>query len=468
MSSPETNGHLSSLSNYEKWRLYTDGLISPDNFIDFGWYFLISAALQRRVWTGPDHQRLYPNIYVIPVAEPGIGKGLVIKQVAELLKFHKLPDPKSNKAIQGLKDVDRATMETVAEIDYKTAQGNIDDGEKKKSSKNKSYDKPLLFPVAADATTYEALVKSVSQAIRRINYYETNPTTGNQEFKVYTHSSISFCLEEISSLIRRRTEDVIHFLIQAYDCGDYIYDTKTQGKDRIKKCCVSFFGGTTPGFLQSTFDDRLLTEGFSSRTFFIFASSNRKSSLWIPDLTHQQKSSYADIQIHLEKLSHLYGRVTVDEDALSELSKWWEESQAKRVNTSPKLLPYYSRKNIHFQKLALAIHFGESTEMHLTIKPYLRAIEILEKEEKNMHLALGVDRANPLSIPAERIWKDLLANGKKSRKELLLDHWEELPNGGDSLDEIIEHLRISGKVRDFTEKMIDETEKIYFDAIRKK
>ena len=121
---------MTDLTNFEKWRLYTDGLISPDNFIDFGWYFLISAALQRRVWTGPDHQRLYPNIYVIPVAEPGIGKGLVIKQVAELLKFHKLPDPKNNGHIKTLTEVDRAAMEAVAEADYKQAQGVNDDYDK--------------------------------------------------------------------------------------------------------------------------------------------------------------------------------------------------------------------------------------------------------------------------------------------------------------------------------------------------
>ena len=456
------------LSNYEKWRLYTDGLISPDNFIDFGWYFLISAALQRRVWTGPDHQRLYPNIYVIPVAEPGIGKGLVIKQVAELLKFHKLPDPKNNGHIKTLTEVDRAAMEAVAEADYKQAQGVNDDYDKKKSKKNKSYEKPLLFPVAADATTYEALVKAVSQSIRRINFYSPNPVSGNQELGVYTHSSISFCLEEISSLIRRRTEDVIHFLIQAYDCGDYIYDTKTQGKDRIKKCCVSFFGGTTPGFLQSTFDDRLLTEGFSSRTFFIFASSNRKSTLWIPDLTKEQKAAYVDIQLHLERLSHLYGRVNVNQEALIELEKWWSESQGKKVNTSPKLLPYYSRKNIHFQKLAIAMHFGESTEMEIPLSTYQRAIGVLEKEEKNMHLSLGIDRSNPLAVPAEKIRKSLEANGKKSRKEILIDHWTELPNGADSLDDILSFMEAIGQLRSFSERMIDGTDRIFFDTIRKK
>ena len=294
---------MDNLTNFQKWRLYMDGFISPDSFIDWGFYYLISAALQRRVWLGPDHSRLYSNMYVILVADPGIGKGLVVKQIAELVKHHKLPDPNNGSLNKHLlekapTEVDRAAIEEVAKADYTAAQeleGGSTDKDGNKITRNKIYEKPLLFPVAADATTYEALVRSMSKAIRRINYKEFDEKVGKEIMKIYTHSSLCFCLEEISSLFRKRTEDLVHFLIQAYDCGDYTYDTKTQGKDRVRKCCLNFFGGTTPGFMQTTFDDQLLTEGFASRCFFIFAAKNRKTTLWIPELTQAQKSAYSDL-----------------------------------------------------------------------------------------------------------------------------------------------------------------------------
>src|SRR5437667_9649237 len=89
------------MTNYERWKSYMSGFSSPDNYIDWGWYYLIAASLQRRVWCGPLHSPLYSNNYTILVGEPGIGKGLVIKQVSEFLRFHKIENPKINGTNQG-------------------------------------------------------------------------------------------------------------------------------------------------------------------------------------------------------------------------------------------------------------------------------------------------------------------------------------------------------------------------------
>ena len=82
------------MTNLEKWMKYMDGFSSPDCFIQFGFYYMINACLQRRVWCGPEHAPCYPNMYVILTGEPAVGKGLVIKQVASVIKHHKMDDPK--------------------------------------------------------------------------------------------------------------------------------------------------------------------------------------------------------------------------------------------------------------------------------------------------------------------------------------------------------------------------------------
>src|SRR5437899_153738 len=84
-------------SNYEKWRIFMDWCISPDCYIDFSFYNMIAAALQRRVWTGPKHSPLFANHYTILVGEPGVGKGLPIKEVTKIIKYHKLQDPRAKK-----------------------------------------------------------------------------------------------------------------------------------------------------------------------------------------------------------------------------------------------------------------------------------------------------------------------------------------------------------------------------------
>lgn len=432
------------LSNLEKWRELMSGFPSPDNYIDFGFYYMIGAALQRRVWTGPDHSRLYPNTYTILVGEPGVGKGLVIKQIMEILKHHSLPDPHAGTNGKLMEKVltenDKIVMEQIAKDDYNLAQGGSASKEKQHS------EKPMLLPVAADATTYEALVRSVSRAIRRINYKEFDSNAGREVMKVYTHSSLCFCLEEISSLFRKRTEDTVHFLLQAYDCGDYTYDTKTQGKDRIKRCCVSLFGGTTPGFMQETFDDQLLTEGFASRTLFIFATKNRKTVMFVPPLTPAQEVFRKELIDHVEKLAYLHGKVEVDPETMQYLEEWWADQEAIRANASMKLNPYYARKNIHVLKLAMALHFADSLEMKIPRATFDKAIQVLSIEEKRMHLALGLDTKNPLAVPAQKICRYLQQVGRKTRKELLAEFWGTLVQGANDLDEILSFLESQGKL----------------------
>ena len=352
-----------------------------------------------------------------------------------MLQYHKLPNPRENpNANNGSPDKD--LINAFAEVDYdeavKRIQGDI--------KSRKEMEKPLLFPVAPEAVTYEALVNALANNVRRINYKHFDEKQQKEVQLPYAHSSLCFCLEEISSLFRKKTEDVVNLLLQAYDCGDYIYETKTKGKDRIKRCCLSFFGGTTPGFMQSTFDDRLLTEGFASRTFFLYAASNRKTSVRIPDLSDNQIAAYYHILGHLKDLSLLHGRVEVSEDIWKFIEAWWKDAQTKRINTSPRLNPYYSRKPAHVQKLAMAIHFAESLEMKLHLFEVQRAITMLEYAEKYMHMSLGLDNNNPLAKPMLKVQKFLQQLGPKTRKQLLAEFWSALPKPMEDLDSILQHL----------------------------
>src|SRR3974390_921687 len=155
------------MTNFEKWHSYMSGFVSPNNYIDFGFYYLISASLQRRVWTGPDHARLYPNIYIVLVGEPGIGKGLVVKQVSDFLHHHKLPEPSLSKKMesQALTQSDKDLMAEVIKQDYQRAKDSEASGEEGKKASEKTFERPLLFPVAADATTFEALAACLAKSL---------------------------------------------------------------------------------------------------------------------------------------------------------------------------------------------------------------------------------------------------------------------------------------------------------------
>jgi hypothetical protein len=438
----------------DDWRFFTKDIVSPDTYIEAGFFYMISAALQRRVWLGDRLAALYPNQYIILIGEPGVGKGMILKQVIEILKFHKMKDDARASTIKdtpkGVEqrprsrfDDDKPILMTPEEMRsfnllaaVASDAANIDPIFSK--------DRPLEIPIGAEATTYEALCLAISKSKRMASYPVSD---GNGGFKdmALTTSSMCFCLEEISSLFRKHTEDTVNLLLTVYDCGDYTYQTKTQGISNIKRCCVSIIGGTTPGFVKRVFGDELLTEGFASRAIFVFESANRFQRLLIPQFDAEQLLARQRIIDHVGKLVTLKGAVTYEKEAWDFLNNWWcKIHPIHRPNLSQKLNPYYARKNIHVQKMALAVHFARSTDFTLKLEECEYALEFLDKLERRMHFALSFENKNPLADLAKEILRTLRKEGPKTRIELLLSFFGE---GKDAdIAEAITFLQQTGQV----------------------
>jgi len=374
-------------------------------------------------------------MYIPLVGKPGVGKGNVIRSVNDILAFHKLGDETGS----NLSAEEQAVMTAVVEADKKLAIEDLNVGQ--------NTEKPQLIPIASDAVTYEALVQSMARSYRRINYSEHSEKHGRQIMKIYGHSSLCFCLEEMGSLFRKNTESMVNFLIQAYDCGDkYEYRTKTSGVDRVLRLCLNFFAGTTPDFMQEVFDDRLLSQGFSSRSFFIYASRNRKSQFFIPSLTTEQLAAKDHLIKHVKELTKLYGQIRLDDDTIKFLEDWWvkyENDPSMRASSSTKMEAYYARKNIHVMKVAMALHFGECTEMYIPKERFQEAMEVLHNEEKTMHLALSFSGSNPLSKLSSKVL-ELLRIQKRAYPELLVECYS--LGGRKELDEVIEYLALTSQI----------------------
>lgn len=448
------------MTNHEKWRAYTSGLPSPDNYIDWSWRYIIAASLQRRVWLPPSHQPCFANMYAILVGKAGLGKGLCIREVSDILKHWKLKDfPKRQN--NGHSPEQMEIIEAMRQADLKNAQ----DSEMKSNNRRNNSPEPSLIPVAADATTYEALVSSVASSYRRIDYEIYDEKLGKNVTKPYGHSSICFSLQELASLLRKRTDDTVNYMLGLYDCPmDYEYDTKTQGKDRVLRGCLNLFAGTTPDFMQKIFNAELINQGFGSRTFFIYANKDRyPDQFWIPELTAEQKNYKKELLDHILKLTTLYGAVTMSESVKSFLSDWWKETSGKRVNDSSKLEGYYSRKKVHVMKLALAEHFSESIEMDIPVETYQKAIGVLEKEEKNMHMAIIMEGDNPIYKIACKIL-EMLRSGRKADIDVKCECH---PLGPFSqIEEAISNLKDMNQIDIETEKDNDTDQTIVYYKIK--
>ena len=268
--------------------------------------------------------------------------------------------------------------------------------------------KPFLIKMTPDASTYEALVVAFGKAVGRINYVKLDKG-GNPGIGLYIHCSLCCILPEFGSLLRKRANDTVTFLLAVYDCPlDYDYETITRGRDRVRKGCLSLLAATNPSFMQETLDEKLVNEAFVSRIFYIFASKNRKAVSRIPELTETQKRYKIELENHILKLTSVYGQCTMADSTWEYIHNWWcdhEEHPEKRASNSPKLDPYYSRLIIHMQKVAMAFHFSEwdGVSMEISLETVKKAIRFLHLEEKSMHLALILESRDKGAIMVRKI-----------------------------------------------------------------
>lgn len=63
---------------------YTDGLPSPELFRKWAAIGTVAGALERRVWCSTARSKLYPNLFVLLVSSPGVGKSQAIDPVMGL------------------------------------------------------------------------------------------------------------------------------------------------------------------------------------------------------------------------------------------------------------------------------------------------------------------------------------------------------------------------------------------------
>lgn len=432
------------MTNREQWNIYTDGLSSPQNFINWSFVYLISASLQRRVWIQSGESRLYPNTYTVLVGKPGIGKGIIIRYIQNILGHHKMSSTPLNAK---LSPEEQTTLAAIVNADKIAGKESVNSGP--------SEDDPLLIPCGSDATTYEALIQQMAKSYRRKNFAEFSEKHGREIMKIYGHSSLAILLEEMASLFRKNTESMVNFALQAYDCGDkYEYRTKTAGIDRVLRLCLNFLAGTTPDFMQEVFDDRLLSQGFSSRAFFIYAAKNRKHQFFIPPITKEQEAAREILRKHVLSLTDLYGPVIIASEDIEWLEAWWtdyQEHPEKRASSSNKMEAYYARKNIHVMKVAMSLHFSESVSMHITRDKFEAAMHMLHEEEKTMHLALSFSGNNPQAKLAKKIL-EMLRQRDLEYSIILCDCFDH--GSQRDIDEVLEYLAKTGQVE--TYKFTDE------------
>jgi hypothetical protein len=393
------------MTNFDRWKLYMRDIASPELFIEWGYYSMVGAALERRVANSNPDRPLFTNPYVVLVGPPGIGKGLVTDTISDWLNFHKVP-------------------RQMSKAEAAVAEGS---------------EKSVLVPrfsFVGDSITYEKMMDEVVLATR--DYVDHNGRTQIQ-------ASLIMVLDEFTSIFKKHADDIVVYCNTAWNGKNYDRKTKKGGTVPIRKPILSIIGGTTPSELQKLRRLEVAGGGFFSRFVFVYSSLNRMRVTRIPPPDTEQAAAKNELLDYLLTLSKVSATIGLSDEAQAYLDVWYKDENNVVLNRDVRLGEYYARKITHITKLAMMMHFAEpGWGKEISIDTLKMAIDLLGRTEKNMHLALSASGRNALSAIATDIMAYLQKVGQADYRELLAQFYSECT--GDELNDILQTLQAQHKI----------------------
>lgn len=296
----------------------TDHITSPALFRKWAGIATIAGALERKVWVRTKGSELYPNIYAILVAPPGVGKTEVVWRV-------------------------RSMWESLEE-----------------------------HHIAGSSVTKASLIDSLNEAERRIVRPEQSPP-------VFSFNSLQIASNELGVLLPAYDNEFMNALTDLYDGKNYSERRRTAKINiQIKHPNLTIFAGCTPGYLRETLPPGAWDQGFLSRVLLIYSGETELRSLFDEEETNTELD--LALKARLAEISELMGRFVFTKDAAQFIDAWHLGGQEPKPD-HPRLAHYNTRRTAHLLKLSMIASTSSRLDLRITIEDIRRALDWLIEAE---------------------------------------------------------------------------------------
>jgi hypothetical protein len=281
--------------------------------------------MERKVWGRTRGSDLFPNLYVILVAPPGVGKSNILSAAEHALR-----------AI------------------------------------------PNIF-VAPSSLTTASLMDTVTLSKRQI-------ITPGQLSPVLEFHSVQVVASELGVFLPAYDPSYMNALTKLYD-GEHYEERRRTGKVNhlvIEHPLLSVLGGTTPSYLNSLLPPGAWDQGFTSRTIFVYSNENIKTDLWNDEAAEERiRRLGLDVITDLKLIAQVHGRFEYSDECKDALSTW-DKAGLKPVPEHDKLTHYNSRRLSHCLKLCMVSSMARSNDLRITLGDFFTARGWLLEAEQHI------------------------------------------------------------------------------------
>ena len=340
---------------------YTEQTESSPLFHTWCGISTIASALQKKVRLEHGRLKIYPNLYIILVAEPGVA---------------------------------RKTQAIDYSIDIMSSVDNI--------------------IRAADATTRESLI----QAIEGATHDQIMP-----DGTVLKHNSLTIVSRELEDFIGNKKENhrMVTTLTALFDCGSkpWIYQTKNSGTNKLSAVFVNLIAATTPESLASCMPSAAIGGGLTSRVLFIYTDERNAKYAKPPK---PPEILYKALVQDLEIISRISGTYTLSSNCERKWEDWYNTFDGELIHRICKdrvFNAFYSRKSTLILKVAQSLSAAKSSSVEINWNTLEEAITLVEEIEGSMDKAFAAVGRSDITVDVTAVCNIIERHGKISEKQLL-------------------------------------------------
>jgi hypothetical protein len=300
----------------------------PDEFHQWTGLSVMASAIERKVSLKQGKNYHIPNLYVMLVSHPAVGKSTAMNRGVDLLEELRV---RHNRSIR----------------------------------------------FVSNQSTEPAMVKSMLLK----EYF----TVAEGKIQI-PHSSVFFYASEASSSALQNTcGNFVATLTDLFDCPKkFASSTISRGDLEIENACVNLLAGSTFNYLRELVNEKSVLGGFASRLIYVVNKERKvRETKWEEEVT-EDKELKDKLLEDLLQINKLAGPMKPTAGFIDRIEKWQPNFDRELIAMkSERLEAMSSRRGTYLIKLSILMSISEGDSLVVTEKHFDRALELLESVVKD-------------------------------------------------------------------------------------